>query len=183
MKRNTNKMSTKKYITILVISFIFLNVLGYALISSSVKWQKEKADRIGVWDVSFKNIEVDKGSVDAVVPATISSNGDEISYIVDLINQDDYYKFQVDVVNDGTLDAKVDSIFKSSLSPEQQQLIDFDVTYTDGSFITKNDLLEDGQSKEVTVLVKYKDGIDLNKLSADLAEIDLKFSINYVQAN
>ena len=45
---------------------------------------------------------------------------------------------------------------------------------------------EEGNNKNKgklgAVLVKYKDGVDLNSLSADLAEIDLKFSINYVQA-
>lgn len=182
MKKNTKKtMSTKKYISILLVAFVFFNVMGYALISSSIKWQSAPVEDLGVWDISFKNVEVEDGSVEAIVPAAINESGDAVNYIVDLINIDDYYSFKVDIVNDGDYDAKVDSIFKSSLTAEQQKFVDYNVIYENGSFVTQNDVLAAGESDTVIVSVKYKEGININELSLDLAEMDLSFSINYIQ--
>lgn len=183
MMKTTNKMSNKKYIVILIFAFFFLNIMGYALISSSVKWQSEKYDSDAVWDVSFKNVIVDAGSVEAIVPATISDTGSEVNYIVDLINSSDYYAFEVDVVNNGNIDAKVDSIFKASLSNEQLNLMNYDITYLDGTFVSQNDVLKAGESQTLVVSVKYKDDVNLVELSTDIAAIELSFSINYVQAN
>lgn len=182
MNKTTSKMSNKKYILLLIGAFFFLNIIGYALISSSVKWQSEKTSDT-IWDVSFKNVIVAEGSVGAVVPATISATGSEVNYIVDLINSTDYYVFEVDVVNDGNIDAKVDNIFKASLTQEQLSFIDYNITYEDGSFVSQNDVLKAGESETVVVSVKYKNGINLADLSTDISAIDLSFSINYVQAN
>lgn len=182
MNKTTSKMSNKKYILLLIGAFFFLNIIGYALISSSVKWQSEKTSDT-IWDVSFKNVIVAEGSVEAVVPATISATGSEVNYIVDLINSTDYYVFEVDVVNDGNIDAKVDNIFKASLTQEQLSFIDYNITYEDGSFVSQNDVLKAGKSETVVVSVKYKNGINLADLSTDISAIDLSFSINYVQAN
>ena len=182
MKKNTKKMSDKKYISVLLVSFVFLHVIGYAFLSSSIKWQKEEMNSQVLWDVSFKNLRVVDGSVDAVESASISETGDSVDYLVDLINDTDYYKFEVDVVNDGVIDAKIDTIVKSSLSLEQLNYFDYEVMYNDGSFVKDNDLLRAGESKTVVVSVKYKDGVNFLELTEELSSIDLSFSINYVQA-
>lgn len=169
-----------RYLSMILVVFLVLIVFGYAFISTSVV--NNKKDEL-VWHVTFKNISVVSGSVDAIIPATISSTGTEINYVVDLINSTDYYKFEVDVVNDGNIDAKVDSVFRDSLSYEQQKFIDYEITYIDGSVVNRNDILNVGESERVVVSVKYKDGVNLADLSADISSIDLSFSINYVEAN
>lgn len=183
MKKTTKKMSDKKYITLLVVAFFICNILGYALISSSVKWEQEKSPEKFIWDVSFRDVRVIDGSVEALFPATISKTGNEVNYIADLINYGDYYAFEVDVFNDGNIDAKVDSIFKSSLSLEQQRVFDYEVKYEDGRLVSKNDMLKVGEIKTVIVSVKYKDDVSLVDLSTDIALVNLSFSINYVQAD
>ena len=43
------------------------------------------------------------------------------------------------IVNDGTIDAMVDSVEKSALTEEQQKYLDFDVTYDNGTPIRRCD--------------------------------------------
>ena len=109
---------TFKCLSFLLVVLVILCIFGYGLLSTDVV--NNKKDEM-LWDVSFKDLSIVEGSVDAIVPAEVSRTGTEVNYIANLINVDDYYKFEVDIVNNGEFDAKVASIFKDSLDYNQQK--------------------------------------------------------------
>ena len=172
--------NTYNFLSIFLVVLVILCIFGYSLLSTSVVNNME--DEM-LWDVSFKNLSVVDGSVDAIVPANISRTGTEINYIADLINIDDYYTFEVDIVNNGEFDAKIAGIFKDSLNYNQQKYLDYNVLYADGELVNINDVLKVGKSKRIVVSVKYKDGVKLSDLSSDISSINLSFSINFEQVN
>ena len=171
---------TFNFLSIFLVVLVILCIFGYSLLSTSLV--NSKKDEM-LWDVSFKDLSIVEGSVDAIVPAEVSRTGTEINYIANLINTDDFYAFEVDIVNEGEFDAKVSSIFKDSLNYNQQKYLDYDVLYMNGELVNTNDIIKAGKKRRIVVTVKYKDGVKLTDLSSDISSINLSFSINFEQVN
>ena len=170
---------TFKCLSFLLGVLVILCIFGYGLLSTDVV--NNKKDEM-LWDVSFKDLSIVEGSVDAIVPAEVSRTGTEVNYIANLINAGDFYAFEVDIVNNGEFDAKVASIFKDSLDYNQQKYLDYDVLYMDGELVNINDIIKAGNKKRIVVTVRYKDGVKISDLSSEISSINLSFSINFEQA-
>ena len=151
--RYNRKRSTLVYVLVLLCLFLTigfsyltteLNISGIANISSSR------------WDIHFENIEIAEGSVEATTEPTIS-NDTTISFTATLNNPGEYYEFTTDLVNDGTYDAKIDSITLSpTLTSEEQEFFEYKIEYTEGGNIQVDDALDAGTSENIKVLFKYK---------------------------
>lgn len=97
----------------------------------------------------------------------------------------DTYSFTATYNNNGTLDAKIESINNSELTTRQAEYLEYTVKYQDGSVPTINDLLEHGKSVTLVITVKYKNDIEKEKLpTAEEAAVPFTstFKINYIQA-
>ena len=64
-----------------------------------------------------------KNKFNATAPNT------EITYSINLELPGEYYDFTVDVVNKGTMDAKVSEVNNNQLTEEQQKYLSYQVTY------------------------------------------------------
>jgi len=134
------------------------------------------------WKIEFENIEVKDGSVAPIVDATIDDTKTGIYYEVLLNGPGEYYSFTADIVNSGTMNAKIYDIIDNGITDRQREFLDYEITYADGTEISRNDELLAKQSKKVNVLIAFKDE-DLVASSLPETEqlLDLSFRIVYVE--
>ena len=80
------------------------------------------------------------------------------------------------------MNAKIYDIIDNGITDRQREFLDYEITYADGTEISRNDELLAKQSKKVKVLIAFKDE-DLVASSLPETEqlLDLSFRIVYVE--
>ena len=155
--------------------------IGYAYLSEAIKINTSANIGKIIWDVHLENIVVREGSV-STTPPIIGSDRTSITLSVALNQPNEYYEYYVDIVNKGSIDAQVDSIFKTSLTTEQEKYIDYKITYKDGLEIKRNDVLASGEKETLKVLVYIKD-LHESLYPSINTNLTLEGRINYIQKN
>ena len=175
-------MKKKKYIILFLLLFISM---GFAYLSTNLNITGVSLIKGNSWDVHFENVKVNKQSVALSTgdsaPA-ISVDGLTINFEVTLNEPGDFYKFTADIVNEGTIDAMVDSLNVEGLS-SYSSFIGYRVTYDYGREINQYDILRAGETKHIIVYVEYKEDIDKDDLKATDSEINFNVTLNYKQAD
>ena len=157
--------------------------VGYAFLTTTLNINGAVNVASSRWDVHFENIEVKDGSVTATTAPTITDDT-SISFAATLENPGDFYEFTVDVVNDGTYDAMIDSMdFTPNLTAEQKEYFDYQVTYKGGAVISEKELLAKGTSKTYKVFVQYKKNEDDSKYPGEDVDFHFSADFNFVQAD
>ena len=178
------KLDKKKqmYITIVFIVALVIGV-GYALLNSTLNITGNTKIKENSWDVHFENFAPKSGSVTAT-SAGINTGGTAVNYTVTLSKPGDFYEFEVDVVNKGSIDAMINTISNTGLTNAQKKYMTYSVAYSDGTEIAEKQKLEATTGKEtIKVKVEYKKDITASDLPSTEQTISLTFSVNYVQAD
>ena len=159
--------------------------LGYAYLTTNLSIEGIADIDSNTWDVYWDNVQVTTGSVtgDQVTQApTIDTNKTTVSFHVRLSQPGDYYEFTVDAVNDGSIDAMIDTINKTiNNSTTVPEYLNYTVTYDDDIEITSNQLLASGDLETYKVRVEYRTDIETSQLPDTAQTLNLKFGIEYVQ--
>ena len=168
-------------------SFMFLLILclgvGFAFLSTQLNITGNTSVSGNKWSVYFNNVQVTEGSVDAsVVPTTTGITTTSVEYTVNLDKPGDFYEFTVDAVNAGTIDAMIDSITTPSIDSRVLQYVNYSATYSDGTTIAQNDVLEAKDTITYKVRVEYKKDISASDLDEEGVNLSLSFGVNYVQS-
>lgn len=160
-------------------SLVFIGV-GYAVISSNLTLNGSMRLNKITWDVHFENFEE---LYDNTVTATktLSNNNTSLTYNVNLNKPGDIFEFTIDVVNKGNIDAMLSNIGKNGLTSAQQQVMDYSVTYLDGSTPTVKDSLKIGEAETFVISVKTKANITNAQLNATDTNLSLTFNPTYAQ--
>ena len=98
----------KSYKYIYGILVVFIGI-GFAYLTANLNINGIGSFGSQSWDIHFENVVVDNTSYNPVTP-TISNDDLTITFASGLRIPGDYYKFNVDIVNDGSLDAMFDSV-------------------------------------------------------------------------
>ena len=173
-----NYKKKKKYSLLIIIMLLFISV-GYALINTTLKLTGTGSIKQSRWNIYFDKVEHESGVTST--ETKIDSKKTTVSFDIDLEKPGDYYQFNVDTVNDGTIDAIIDSTELTGLSETTNNIIDYTVTYADGSSVNRCDVLNSGDRKTLLVKVKYFDNVTEEDLLDEAENLKLKFKINYVQ--
>lgn len=183
--KDNNKKKGKNYIVAAVILLLLVGItIGYAGLSTGLNIKGHTSINSADWDIHFKNVNVTSGSVSATSAATIDSiNPLKVDYTVALAKPGDFYEFTVDVVNDGTLDARLADATKDALSSEVDVYANYIVTYADGNTISVGDTLAaNGGIATVKVRIEYDDTIEASQLpDTTQSGVELNFAMTYVQ--
>ena len=171
--------------------FIYLIILvlgisvGYAALSNNLKINGVSAVKKSTWNIYWDSVSASSyGNVDVVNAATITDTKKTVvDYSVVLNEPGDYYEFTVDAVNDGTLDGMIKTIVNDGLTDDEKVYVDYSVTYNDGKTLQEGHLLKAGSREKYKVRVLYKTDINPNQLPNTDKVLDLKFEVEYVQAN
>ena len=169
-------------ILIIVIVSVFTLSIAYAALGAVLAISGSSEVEASNWDIYLDNVEVKTGSVSANAPA-ISGNS-TLAFDIDLNLPGDFYEFTVDVVNEGTIDAMIDSVVKTpELTSQQSKYIKYEVSYQNGESISTNQTLKSGTSTPIKVRVEYRKDIVASDLPSSVTELNLKLTLVYVQSD
>lgn len=180
-KNNSRRTSKKVSITILFLVITMMGV-GYAYINSTLNIGGTTKIIKNTWDVHFDNITTVNSTLTDDESITISTDKTNVTFNVNLETIEDAYQIDLDVVNDGGIDAMLNSISLTGLTDAQKEYLEFYATYNNGESLTINDLLPSKEFDVISVFIKYKDGLSLDNLSDTADYLTLNLTLGYGQA-
>ena len=173
---------------LLLLLLILCISVGYAVLQSDLTINGTAGINNPTWDIHWENVSVTAGSVtgtNVTSPATIDSAKTTVSYSIKLPKPGDFYEFTVDAVNDGTIDAMIDTISYKMNGTEISTLpayLNYSITYSDGSSLQANQELKASASETYKVRVEFKKDITNEQLPESIQTLNLSFTVNYKQA-
>jgi hypothetical protein len=175
----------KKSIAVLLIAIIFISV-GYAFLQSNLLINGNAKVKVPTWHIYFTNVQVTSGSVTPIIePTTSGKTTTTLTWEVNMDTPGQFYEFTVDIVNDGTIDAMMNSVPGNvmALTDEQKKYVDYSIKYSDGSEIGQYDKLAAGDTETIRVRVEYKTNIAPEDLPAPEQDLTLHYTADFVQAD
>ncbi len=182
-KRRKTKMIV---IISLLVAVVGLSV-AYAAMSGLLSINGSANVDAANWDIHFANLSEakTKGEASEKNRPNVAENGASITNInVSLNNPKDEVVYDVDLVNEGSINAEISNIVMPTFTEEQEKYLDFRVTYkNDGTELAIGDLLNKGQTKKVTITIKYRDDLDEEDLPDEKQSITLSYELTYTQTD
>ena len=86
-----------------------------------------------------------------------------------------------DVVNGGTIDAKLDSTILNGISSEQDVYLNYYVVDPEGVLIKEGDILSSGDTKTMILVLEFDNNVTADQLPTTNQNLNLSFTLNYVQ--
>ena len=174
------KRKNKKFIILGLVLFISV---GFAYLTANPTLKGVASFRGHTWDIYLDNVFEDTYKTDIVDVAEIEDKT-TINFSVNLQQPGSSYELNVDIVNNGSLDAMLDSFeITNTLTEEQKKVIDIKASYSDNIELTKYDLLSNNSSDTIKVIVTYKKDISNSDLLSTDGSVDFSLTLNYVQAD
>ena len=170
------KRINKKFIIFILILFI---IIGFAYLSATLNIAGLIGYKGNSWNIYFDNVQMIKNDVSADKPI-INNSKDSVDFNISLSEPGEIYKFSVDVVNDGTIDAMIGEFIKTGIDSTNEDYIDYSVKYSNGEEVNVNDLLMHNTKVRLIVNVEYKYTTD--RLAPENTS-SYSLTIKYVQAN
>ena len=181
-----NRIKFKKKMSIMyILLFVVLASLGvgYSYIKSDLNINGSSKIVGATWDVHFANLNVTSGSVTAEIEASITDTT-TVGFAATLENPNDYYEFTVDVVNNGTMDAMIDSFnISPTLTTAQQKYLEYQITYSDGAPLVNKQELKVNTTETLKVKFKYKTNSDTANYPTEDQTFTVAFTVAYTQAD
>ena len=184
--KKKNSFLRKRYFVIALFLILLAGItLGYSALQTTLSINGTTNIDAVNWDIHFENLAVTSGSVAIGTgnsAAAIDANDPtKITYNITLKNPGDFYEFTVDVKNAGTIDAKLNNIVKTSLTPAQDAYTNYTVKYTDETIPAIGNQLAHGASKKLLVRIEFDTNIEPTDLPTEGATFDLEYKLTYVQ--
>lgn len=181
MRRNSNIFKKRHLFVGLFILLICGISIGYAALQTTLTINgKTKIAKVD-WNVHFSNAKVIETNLDdASIDQTITIDNTaktHATWTVTLSQPGDFYEFSIDVVNEGTLDAKLTNISADYLSEEEEVF----ANYTINGQPALNSVLKPGNSYTLTFRVEFDEDIEAKDLPTSPKEITLDYELEYVQ--
>lgn len=195
----------RKHLYIILITLVILVAsisLAYAALSSTLSISGSTDVVASTWDVHFENEQfVSTISNDGVYDYKVQPlyvvwgcsgdedcifmwNDTELEFsIYPLSKPGDFKAIQFDVVNGGTIDAKLSNYTLTGLSSEQDVYLNYYVIHADGSSISNNELLNAGERTSMKLVLEFDPNVAENQLPTSQQSLSLTFSMNYTQAD
>ena len=186
LKRKFGKRMKYNYKRTFFAMFLFIVLfcfgVGYSFLTTNLSIDGTSNVKSASWDIHFSNVVVSSGSVNASNQPAISNNT-TVTFNTSLEEPGDYYEFTVDVVNAGTLNAKLDSIsITPNLTDAQKEYFNYVVTYADDNLpILANDSLAAGATETIKVRFEYIVNGDTSLYPGEDIDFEFSVSMNYSQ--
>ena len=178
------KNHTKQKFIALALLLILAISVGYAALSTTLIINGTANIASNSWFVYFTNVQVKDGSVTATTaPSTEGTSTTTLTWIVNLRTPGDFYEYNVDVKNDGTIDAMIGDLSNTPLITDQAKYLNYSVTYSDGAAIEQYDKLNKNETITLKVRVEFKTNLNPEDLPSEATAVTLTYTSNYVQAD
>ena len=167
------------YFVIILILFASIGV-GYAALMTSLTINGTTQITSAKWDVHFANYSLGANTSGNYAQPSITDNGTKLTISKIALGAGTEVEYYVDVVNAGTIDARLSGLVKSNLTTEQEKYLSYTVTYGFNTPIKENDLLKAGTSERIRILVVYSNDKTLAPTTQQTIS-NLTFRLDYVQ--
>lgn len=169
-------------IAILAVAILFMSV-GFAIYAQNLDINGTVTVKASKWSIHFvNNTYTETGNV----TATAHTLTDTVAtYTATLTKPGDTYSFTVDITNDGTFDANLDSLTLSTLTEAQKKYLTYTVKYDGVSYTSTSDIdkvLSANSTKTVEVVVSYIQPSTSDELPQEDVTVTLTASFAYSQA-
>ena len=119
----------------LVLAIVMISVftlsIAYAAMEAVLEIHGNSEVVASSWNIHLENAQVTSGSVATNAP--VISGNSTLAFDVDLNMPGEFYEFTVDVVNEGSIDAMIDSVVKTpELTSVQVKYIKYEISYENG---------------------------------------------------
>ena len=139
------------------------------------------------WGIKFKNLSEPVSIGTATVTGTAKIEEAKSASItgmnVSLSTPGDKVTYTVDLVNEGTINAKIDNIEKTVLTSEQQRYLTFKVTDKSGNEVSEGDILSAGETRNLTITIEFIKDLTKEDLPKQTSAISLSYKLNFVQTD
>ena len=183
-------MEKERRIKVLSLLALIVAVLGltiaFAALSQTLTINGRASMNKSGWDIHFDNLSNASitGEAKEISTPQITDGGITLDNInVSLSKPKDKVEYTVDIVNDGTITAEINSIEMTKLTEEQSKYLEFYANYSDGRDVSESDILKPKQREVVKIVIGFKEDITGEDLPKEVATIDLSLAINYVQSD
>lgn len=172
-------MINRKHLKLISLILILIISIGFAYLTSSLFINGIVGYKGNTWNIYFDNIHMITNDVGGDKP-TINNSKDTINFSITMSEPGEVYKFSVDVVNDGTIDAMLSEILTTGINSSNSKYLSYTVKYYDDTELSLNDGIKAGTKTRLNVEVNYK--YDTDEL-APVGNQDFSLKLTYVQAS
>ncbi|MBQ6477081.1 MAG: hypothetical protein IJI43_01410 [Bacilli bacterium] len=191
--KTQEKFDKQNVVIVALIIVILLMSIGFAVYSRTLNINGAATFKGSKWSVHFvqDSYHIRENSVTA---DSVSLNNTMLTYSVTLQEPGDKYEYYVDIINDGTLPAQLNTVTTTVLTEAQSKYMDIEMTYNPNKNnvayedfgngnITLNPpiLLATNVTARLNVKVEYKEDVEQEFLPEEDATITLTTNLNYVQ--
>ena len=180
------KQHNQLVVSILLIVLLSIGI-GYALLSTNLSITGTTSVASNAWNIHFANLSVTSGSVTASTPATIDqADVTKVTFGATLNKPGDFYEFEVDIVNDGTIDGMISGIdtqINNQPISNLPSFINYSLTYSNNYPLAVNHILRVNTSQRIKVRVEFNKDINNNELINEDTLANFSMEINYIQAD
>ena len=184
-------MEKERSVKLLIISILFMLIAGltvaFAALSTTLNINGTAYLDAAKWGIRFENLSSPTRVGKATTTGTAKIEETKAAEITDmnvgLSIPGDKIVYTVDLVNKGTINAKIDNIEKTVLTSEQQRYLTFKVTDKDGYEISQGDILSAGETKKITITIEFIKDLTKEDLPKQTSVISLSYKLNFVQTD
>ena len=178
---------TKALVIVVLLIVVAGLTIAFAALSTTLNINGTAYLDAAKWGIRFENLSSPTkiGSATTTGTAKIEeSKSAEITGInVSLSTPGDKVTYTVDLVNEGTINAKIDKIEKTTLTEEQQKYLTFKVTYKDGTEVSEGDILSKEERKNLIITIEFIKDLTKDDLPTSTNTISLSYKLNFVQTD
>ena len=178
---------TKALVVIVLLIVVAGLTVAFAALSTALNINGTAYLDAAKWGIRFENLSSPTkiGSATTTGTAKIEeSKAAEITGMnVGLSIPGDKVVYTVDLVNKGTINAKIDNIEKTVLTEEQQRYLTFKVTDKNGKEISQDDILSAGETRNLTITIEFIKDLIKEDLPKQTSTISLSYKLNFVQTD
>ena len=178
---------TKALVVVVLLIVIAGLTVAFAALSTTLNINGTAYLDAAKWGIRFENLSSPTRVGKATTTGTAKIEETKAAEITDmnvsLSIPGDKIVYTVDLVNKGTINAKIDNIEKTVLTSEQQRYLTFKVTDKDGYEIKQGDILEKGETKKITITIEFIKDLTKEDLPTSTSTISLSYKLNFVQTD
>ena len=178
---------TKALVVVVLLIVIAGLTVAFAALSTTLNINGTAYLDAAKWGIRFENLSSPTKIGSATTTGTAKIEETKAAEItgmnVGLSIPGDKVTYTVDLVNKGTINAKIDNIEKTVLTSEQQRYLTFKVTDQNGKEIKQGDILEKGETKKITITIEFIKDLTKEDLPKQTSTISLSYKLNFVQTD
>ena len=149
---------TKALVVVVLLIVIAGLTVAFAALSTTLNINGTAYLDAAKWGIRFENLSSPTKIGSATTTGTAKIEETKAASItgmnVSLSIPGDKVTYTVDLVNKGTINAKIDNIEKTILTQEQQRYLTFKVTNKSGKEVSEGDILSAGETRNLTITIE-----------------------------